>query len=467
MRKFFIFFLILSFSSCASIDADVEEFKKTKVPKYFSTYLTKKDSSERWWEQFKSDELNSLVEKALRDNFNLQSAVARLKQAYFSNVKIGSVRYPDLSLNALASKNEKGAKKLENSVVTNNYSLGLSTSYEIDLWGRIGNQKKSSLLKLKASKEDLNTVAFTVVSKITTTWINLISVRKQKKLFYEQLDINEKMFALVKLRLNQSMATMLDFYQQKQAVASIKKKIIPVEAREKQLLSTLNLLLGKSPNTKTKVKQKNFPQIIDTPKTGLPSDVIALRPDIKSAELKLKAVGYDVLVAKKNRFPRLNITASYTYSNSDSSLLFDDWIKNFVLNLTIPIFAGGKLKAEQKRVESVREELFLNYKSAVMTAIKEVEDALVKEDEYKKEYAANQNQIQIADETFDEAKNRYFNGAGAFLPVLQAEISLINYKQSKIVANANLLISRINLYKALGSKISIKINNKDINKKLK
>ncbi len=458
MQKKIVILFSIFLTSCSFFTSDVQKFKKTEVPKYFNEYLNKKDDERKWWEQLENSELNSLIEKSIENNFSLQAGVARLKQAYFSFVKTSGEHYPNLNLTASKTRTEKNAKNSA-AIVTNDYSIGLSMSYEIDLWGRISNEKKSSMLSLKASKEELDTLASTVASQIAETWINIISIRKQKALLYSQLEINKKMLKIIELKLVQAKATIIEFYQQQQVIASIENKIIPVESTEITLLNSLNVLLGLSPNLKINIDEQEFPTIIEIPKTGLEANLIHLRPDIKSAELKLKAGGFNILVAKKNRFPKLSLTGTYTYSNSDNSKIFDDWISNLIANITVPIFAGKQLQAEQKRVEAVREELFMGYKETVITALEEVENYLTKEMEYKKKIKALDKQIEIAKKTFKETKKRYFNGSNTFLSVLNAELAIVDYEQSKIVASANMLTSRIKLYKALGSKIPLTTTN--------
>ncbi len=453
--------ILLLITSCSSLNLNnkLPDTVINEYPSNYSMYSSTPDYNNRWWEQFNSKELNNLINIAISDNFNIIEAWARLEQAQAKAAKSGSYLSPDVSVNAGTAKARQKIKDRDK-VDSKNYSLGLSVNYEIDLWGRIRAAKNSSKLQLKASRDDVNTAIMSIASQIAETWINLISLSRQEKSLNEQLNINKKLLELIKLRFKNAKANALDIYQQQQSLASINALLIPIAAKKQLLLHQLSLLLGKPGNYNINLQQNNFPQISDIPEPGLPLDLLSMRPDVRAAGLRLKAANWEITVAAADRLPTLKLTLSNTYSSNEFATLFDNWLSNLAANVASPVFDGQRRKNEVKRVKAVVDERLAAYRKIVITAIKEVEDALVNEKYNKESLTAIEQQLKLSEKTFNEAGSRYLNGLNNYLPVLREQLRIAAFKNSIIKAKADIIISRIKLQKAIGGSWADKIKDR-------
>ncbi|MCK5666476.1 MAG: efflux transporter outer membrane subunit, partial [Thiotrichaceae bacterium] len=367
---------------------------------------------------------------------------------------------PDVSVNGGVAQTQQKIKGRDK-VNLANYSLGLLVNYEVDLWGKISATQKSSKLQLKASREDVSTAIMSISAQIAETWVNLISLKNQEKALRRQLDINQKLLELIKFRFENARASAIDIYQQQQAISAINSGLIPLTAQQQLLKHQLALLLGKNPVNNTLILDENtFPQISETPEPGLPLDLIAMRPDVRAAGLRLKAANWEITVARADRLPSLRLTASNTFSSDEFATLFDNWLINLAANAVGPVFDGNRRKNEIKRVEAVVDERIASYRKIVITAIKEVEDALVKEKYNRLSLRAIQQQLKISEKTFNEAGSRYLNGVSDYLPVLREQLNITAFENSIIKAKADIIIARIQLKKAIGGSWADKIQAK-------
>ncbi len=245
-------------------------------------------------------------------------------------------------------------------------------------------------------------------------------------------------------------STALDIYQQQQSIEQIEAALIPLTSREKNIQRQMALLLGKSSIDADRVNYGLFPEIPEIPAIGLPADLLADRPDIRAAGLRLKSAQWEIAAAKADRLPALKLTASQTYSSDEFSSLFDNWIRNLAGNLTGPIFDGRKRRMEVERTKAIVDERLATYGKNVFTAIKEVEDALEDEQQNNKTLDSLMRRLVLSEKTMREAKTRYLNGNSDFINILREQLNILLIQQNIIQSREEMLIARIKLYKALG-----------------
>ena len=446
-----LFVTMLISTSCSYFKAEQRQSPEGKLPKIFTLYSQGSEGPDKWWESFNDKKLNNLVEISLAGNLSLKKAWAKLMQSKALAIQAGSVLVPSLTGDAGASYSRQ---KKENTTISRqtvkDYSLGLVSSYELDLWGKIKSEQEAAILEASASREDFNTVAMTLAAEVTEQWINIISQRMQKRLLKEQLKTNMIYFELVQLRFRKAMGSALDIYQQKQVVEKIKAQIPLVEAQEKLLLHKLALLLGKAPDADIEINRDGLPTLQELPSTGIPADVLSRRPDIRSAGLRLKAVDWKVAAARADRLPSIDLTASLKLNSESIDLLLDNWIIGFASKLTAPILDGNRRKAEVDRQMALADENLASYRSTVLTAIKEVEDALISEVKQKEHIEALERETKAAKNALNEARERYRKGLNEYLPVLTQLLSVQNLEIDLIQKKTQLIRDRISLHRALG-----------------
>jgi NodT family efflux transporter outer membrane factor (OMF) lipoprotein len=254
----------------------------------------------------------------------------------------------------------------------------------------------------------------------------------------------------VELRFENGIVSALDVYQQRQVVAEVEAEIPLVEASEQLLRHELALLLGRPPGASLEIRATELPLPPALPFLGLPADLLANRPDVRAAGLRLRATDWQVAEARANRLPSLRLTAGVSYGADELDLLFDNWLLNLAANLTAPLVEGGRRAAAVERQKAVADENLARYRETVLTALKEVEDALVRESKQREHLDGLQRQIEVAKKALDEAVERYRKGLNDYLPVLTQLGSTQRLARDLITQQATLIRYRIALHRALG-----------------
>ena len=422
------------------------------MPETYSSGIAQGERADQWWKTFNDPELDLLIAQALSENFSLKEAWARLRQAQALAVKSGADLYPDLSLNADISQGRKRTKGDGGTSAgsAENYALGLASTYELDLWGRIRSEREAARLSASASREDLRTAAMTLAASVAERWVGIVSRRMQKQLLEKQLQTDRIYLELVELRFRKGMVSALDVYQQKQVVEEIRSRIPLIEEQEQLLVHELALLLGKTARYPVQISRMALPVPEKVPATGLPADLLAMRPDIRAAGLRLQAADWDTAAAKADRLPAIRLSATARYAADQLDMIFDNWLLSLAGNLSAPIFDGQRRAAEVERTLAAADEKLWAYRRTVYTAVKEVEDALVSEEKRRLHIRALELQMNAAKRALDQADERYRRGLSDYLPVLTQILSVQTLERNLIERRTDLLTDRIRLYRALG-----------------
>jgi outer membrane protein TolC len=246
------------------------------------------------------------------------------------------------------------------------------------------------------------------------------------------------------------MASALDVYQQRQVVEGVKAQIPLVEAQEQLLLHELALLLGKPPRSRISITRTALVLPEAVPATGIPADLLANRPDIRAAWRRLQSADWRVSAARADRLPAIRLTAGASFGPAQPDLLWENWLLNLAANLAAPILDGNRRAAEVDRTKAVADERLWAYRETVLTAIKEVEDALVSEAKRREHIAALQLQIDAAKRALEEARDRYRKAIDDYLPVLTQLLAVQTLERNLIQQRAQLILDRLALYRALG-----------------
>jgi len=451
--KWFLMPAVAVLSSCAIYAPKERTTLNNDLPAQFSLYSEKvPDLANRWWESFQSLELNALVDEALTNSPTIQQSWARLAQAEAIAVKAGAPRYPSLDYEGRASGTRRS--NVNNARTTiEDYSLGLAANYEVDLWGRIKSQTEAAEFDRAASREDLNTAAITLASRVASSWIGILSQQLQTDVLHRQLESNKTSLELIELRFRKSLASALDVYQQRQTVAGTESLIPLAELREELLFNELAAVLGRANFQSLEITDTKLPTIGNNiPDIGIPADVLANRPDVRRAGLRLQSADWSVSAARADRLPAIRLTASASYggNNIEFGDIFDDWMANLAGSLTGPIFDGGRRKAEVERTRAVVNERLAAYRETVLGAIREVEDALAQEQKQREFIISLDRRLEAAQHSHEEAVNRYRNGLIEYTTVLIQLNTLQLLERNSVEAHYSLLHYRINLHRALG-----------------
>ena len=311
----------------------------------------------------------------------------------------------------------------------------------------------------------------TIAAEVTLRWLSILERRAQLEVLTEQLATNKTYLELVELRFNKSLVSALDVYQQQQAVEAIEKQIPLVKSEEQVLKHDLAVLLGQAPASEIDCGTYDIEKIPSLPEVGFPSDILLNRPDVRAAFARLQVADYSVSAARADRLPAISLTGRAAYSSGELEFLIDDWVANLAANLTAPLFDGNRRKAEVERNLALVEERLANYRLVVLTAIQEVEDAMVQERQQKEYMKALDKQLESAKNALREAGKRYRKGQNDYLPVLTALQTTQQLTRDVISARRQLIVYRVNLHRALGGswttglKPSARLNEASVDQK--
>ncbi|NOQ36135.1 MAG: efflux transporter outer membrane subunit [Methylococcaceae bacterium] len=407
------------------------------------------DLKSQWWLAFNDEALNQLIDTALRDNFSLKAAFNRVEQARATARKSGADLVP--SINGTFETSRKITDKLE----SDSFSLGLLASYEIDLWGRIRANLHAAELETYAIEEDLHAAAISLSADIATTWYRLIEQRKQLLLLNQQIKTNQDLAGIVEARFRATIATAADVFQQRQVLEGVVGDKETVLATINVLEHQLAVLSGKAPKQIKLLEISAFPDLAPVPKTGLSADLIKRRPDLRKAYFSVQAADQRIGAAIADRFPKLSLSAGINTSSPDLQSLFNNWLATLAGNLVMPIIDGSRRLSEVERVEAKARESLNTYATALLTATREVEDALVQEYRQQNLVSSLAKQVLLSQQANEQITLRYRHGAIDFLRVLSIYLTQQGLERSHLRAERELIEFRINLHRALAGSFQL------------
>ncbi len=419
--------------------------------------------SSKWWEAFKSEELNAIEEKALASlysenkragNFDLQIAFTRLDQSAATLWQTRTQFLPNISYRGSAGNSTSEKQSIEDGPIvrseSESYSGTLSLSYELDLWGKIAAQNQASGYRYQASYEDVLTSVLSISSSIANNYIDLLSTRSSLDILHKQVELNETLVDLQKNRYANGQSTSLDvLQQQEQFIRSKSEEPILIE-RERALLASLALLTGELPTSTLEVNATSLPDMPPLPPTGIPADLIENRPDIRAAKYRLMAADKDLAIAQLAYLPDFNLSVSHALSSAAFSLLLNNWTTQLLASVSGIIFDAGANIAEANQKDAAAQELAITYVKTVANALDEVNTALMAEQAQKLYLDNLYEQLKFEKAAEEEAQLSYLNGVDTFLRYITQLQSLQTLERSIVTEEAELLKLRVNLYKSLG-----------------
>jgi NodT family efflux transporter outer membrane factor (OMF) lipoprotein len=422
------------------------------LPSRYSLYAENATLNTPWWQEFGSSQLDRLMDIALSQGFSIRQARARLDQARASAIQAGASLVPSVSVEAGSSHTRQKYESDSSDVytTTKEHSLGLAAQYELDLWDRIGSTREAERLEAQASQEDVHTAFMTLSGQIAENWIEILQVRREQALVKAQIQTNKQYLEVLELRFDNSLSTALDVLQQREALASSRTLLPPLEAQERVLMHETAVLMGKSPDFDLGLTENDLPDPLPLPSTGIPADLLANRPDVRAAGLRLRSSQWEIASARADRLPAITLTGSAEYTSDQFNTLFDNWLANLAAGLTGPIFDGKRRAAEVDRTRAVARERLADYQQTVMEAVRDVENALVNIEKQQSYLVATKNQLDIARMTLEQAKQRYENGVVTYLTVLTNLLNVQSLERTLVQAQADLLLYQVGLYRALG-----------------
>lgn len=416
--------------------------------------------SAKWWEDFQDPQLNALVEQALAGNMGLQATWDRLAQAETQARFAGVNLFPTLDANGGFTKTyEKqeistprpgqDPKTIVDYSEGRRYNLGLSASYEVDLWGRVRSSRNAARLDAEASITDLQAAAISLSASVASTWYRLQEQTGQVALLERQAKTTEETLSLIEARFRRGRSGASDVLQQQQLLESRREEIRRAESQLRVLEISLATLVGTVPQGFDAGETGVLIELPALPETGIPSEWVQQRPDLVGAMLGVQAADQRLAAAIAERYPRLSLTGSFTTSDRRWRDLFDNWLASLAANVSAPILDGARRKIEVERNQAVVMERLNSYGQTVLEALGEVETALVQEQEQRGIIASIETQLGLARQVRERITAEFLQGNLEYLRVLDAQQTEQNLERELLSARQQLIGFRINLCRAL------------------
>ncbi len=415
-----------------------------------------------WWRGFQSADLDRLVADAETDNFDIQAAIARVRQADAQLRIAGAPLLPSLSG---TGSQTWGRSYLNRSTTASTASLGKSRyvdartsrlevqfSYELDLWGRVAATRDAALASAQFSRYDQQTVALTQISSVATTWFSALAYQDRLAVALRNLADAEQILRAITARQDAGVASALDTAQQAALAAGIRANIPNFRSNAQQQINALGVLTGKLPEDirvqPGTLNTLSLPEVAP----GLPSDLLLRRPDIAAAEANLLAANANLREARANFFPQITLTGNGGWQSTALTTLLGPTsvLASVVASATQTIFDNG-LKSGQYDLNAARyDELVADYRKTVTQAFTDVENALTQYRYTTEQEALEREAVAIAQRAADIARQQVLAGTSDIVAALQAQSTLFNDLDTLAQVRLARFQALVALYKALG-----------------
>jgi multidrug efflux system outer membrane protein len=407
---------------------------------------------EKWWEAFQDETLRDLIQTALKQNYDVRIAAARILEA---RAQVGIARADQLPfVSASASAvNERIPQSVRlPSVQTSANQLSLSLAWELDFWGKFRRATESARANLLAQEWAQRQVITSLVGDVAGAYFQLRELDLELEISQQTLASRKDSLRLTQMLADHGATSMLDVRQSEELVYAAAESVPDLERRIEQQENFISILLGENPQSVVRGRKLvEQPHALEVP-AGLPSSLLERRPDIRQAEQQLIAANAQIGVAKADYFPQISLTATGGYQSSALTGLFAGpaGLWTFGGSALQPVFEGGRIRNRVRFAKARTEEANLVYQQTVQQAFRDVSDALVG---YRRsqEFRVQQEQLTHSAEEATKLSNmRYKGGATSYLEVLDSNTREFTAQLALAQAQLNELQSLVRIYRALG-----------------
>lgn len=420
--------------------------------KQASTNLSPEWPAAGWWHGFGSTPLDLLITQAQAGNDDIAAAIARVHEADAQARIAGAALLPNLGVQASASRQRERPIASGAPITYDEYSPLLTASYELDFWGKNRAAYEAARQAAQASRYDRETVALTVVTSVALTYFEALEQHDRLAVAQDDLANAQKILSGLELEQTVGTITALDVAQQATTVAALNASIPPLEQQLQQSLDALAILIGQTPESLDveagSLEQITAPAVV----AGLPSELLARRPDVASAEAQLKAANADIGVARAAYFPSIDLTASGGFASTALSTLLTPESRVFALSaaLSDTIFDAGARSGQVQYSRARYAELLSDYHKAVLSALGNVEDALTAVHQTAEQELRQRYSVDKARQAFEYSQTQMQAGTTNILTVLNTEVALFTAKDTLVQVKYQHLQALVDLYQALG-----------------
>ena len=470
--------LAILFGGCSLAPPPETPVAVAAMPEHFAE-ATEADSAAydplRWWESFEDPVLNAVVDTALAANLDLVEAVGRVEEVRNRYRIARSDFYPQISLGGDANFSSNpsntgfagqfsgsgdgeasapGPIGLGDRFEFTTYSASLGLSYEIDFWGKVGNETKAAVSEFLATRADLETVRLGVISAAVSTYFEIQELRLHVELTRQNVDLLQERNELTEQRYLRGQSTSFELYTIRALHQNVQSSLPVLESRLGEAEGRLAILLGRYAGTLDGLLlEASGPRrdLSEVP-VDLPAALLERRPDVFASGQRMEASRYRVGARKAELLPTISISASAGLQSGSVSNLFriDQYFLNLVGGLFAPLITGGRLRANVGVAEAQYQQQVAAYVRTVLTAYKEVKSTLLNLEKEKERWAFLDEQRESAEASVDFQLRSFRAGSGDYLSYLDARRNLVTVQTSLAASDRALVEARLGVHRALG-----------------
>lgn len=414
-----------------------------------------------WKNFFRDEQLVNLIDVALHNNPDLLGAVQRIEVARADYDISRGALLPSVDARLRVRSGDIYNNTLDGTIYgdrntvtqTQNHFLGLVSTWEIDLWGRLKNRRRAAYARFLASEKGQHLLTTTLVSEVARLYYELLGLDNELETVEKNIQLQENALEIIKIQKIGGRATELavqQFHAQLLRTKSLgfekRQQIIEAENR-------LNLLLGRYPQHIPRglsILKQDLPSVIQA---GVPSDMLLRRPDIQQAELELLAAKADVEAARAAFLPAFTITPYAGLHTRSLTSLFstpESIVLGFLGGLTAPIFQNRQIRADFNRAAAMNMEGFYSYQKSILTGYQEVVSNLQRVENYRSAYDLRKQETEVLLQAVSTSNELFMAGYASYLEVITAQTSVLEAELSMTNTRKEIFLSTIDLYRALG-----------------
>jgi NodT family efflux transporter outer membrane factor (OMF) lipoprotein len=479
MKNNFFILLLLSLSACKDVTYLTPD--QVKIPTAYTDdapllaqdSLTKIDSTrlDPYRSFFRDSILVALIDTAINQNQDIKIALARLEQARAEVRLTKGIQLPEAGLllnngirkfgaytidgvgnyDTQFSPNLSDLQQIPDRVP--DFSAGIYTSWEIDLWGKLKNKKKAALERYLASEEAKNIIITGVVTELSHAYLTLVTLDRELQIIRQHIELQEKSLAMVEAQLLSGQTTALATQLMSAQLLNAKHLLIEVEQQILDKENTINRLIGRYPTAIQRTNVEADAAMTAALTTGVPAALLQRRPDIRSAEHTLLACNADLKSARAAFYPTLQLTGTMGLQSFRASVFFDlpaSFAFNVLGGLTQPLLNRRLLKAQLMEQNGRQREAYVIYEKTILSAFSEVYQLLQLQENLQKMAVLKEEQVQTLIASVNSARDLFFSGRCTYLEINTAQANLLQTQIELINLQQRIQLNQINLYKAIG-----------------
>lgn len=410
-----------------------------------------------WWENLNDPVLTGLVQRALASNLDLRVAAERVREARALRGVAEASKYPTVDTSGTAQR-QRGSESINNFGSDRDRSLfdaGLDASWEIDVFGGIRRSVEASRADLEGVMEQERSVRVTLAAEVARNYVELRSLQERQRVLDRSIGAQRDTVKLTQERLDAGIAPKLDVAQSQAQLATRLSQLPDVLRGQRAAVHRLSVLLGAAPGAVAAELMDTtgaIPKVQAAVASGLPSDLLRRRPDVRAAERRIAAATARVGVAEADLFPKFSLTGSFGLQSDQVGELADLDSRRWGIGPSVRwnLFDGERLRRTKDAAASRERQALLEYQQVVLLAIEEAENALVDLRFAQQRNAALQEAVRANQEAVDLADALYRGQLSTFLNVLEGRRQLFDAEDALVVSDAEVARAVIALYKALG-----------------